>query len=396
MAAATSQAPSLDYYSSKLFEVTSTYEPDASDLENPLPGFPPRYEGERVWTGSEMALKEEEWTLVLSEEDQAHVLDALRHFKKTFPLPKELHDRLRAVSNDVYNGRGFGVVRGLQPEALTEEENVLVYAGVSTHVAPTRGFQDVDRELVTCHVISEELRPGAEEQDLRPAFTNGRLAFHTDVGDILSLFVIDASSTGGETMIVSSSHLYNELARTRPDLLRELGENWVSFPSQDYYTDGTPLVTNAPGNKLVFQYSRLPITGFRNKGANTTIPPPTQRRLEAMTLVEDLAWKHAFPLPGKPGDMAYINNFCLMHARNSFDLDDGGKPLPSKRHLVKMMLQDGEMTWELPESLAWYSERVYGANREGGGRVERWQVSIGDEKLPDGRIWAGSGSFNNG
>lgn len=41
---------------------------------------------------------------------------------------------------------------------------------------------------------------------------------------------MDVSDTGGETMIVSSCHLYNEFARTRPDLLRELGENWVSFP----------------------------------------------------------------------------------------------------------------------------------------------------------------------
>ncbi|KAJ3541802.1 hypothetical protein NM208_g4434 [Fusarium decemcellulare] len=408
MAATTTQAPNFDYYSSKLFEITSTYKPNDADLEQPLPGFPSRYKGERVWTGSEIALKEDEWATVLSEQDQKHIVEALRHFQslnlhpecltaETFPLPQELHDRLRKISHDVYEGRGFGVLRGLRPEIFTEEENVLVYGGISSHVAPERGFQDVNRELVTCHVISEELRPGAEDQDLRPAFTNGKLAFHTDVGDILSLFAMDVSNNGGETMIVSSCHLYNEFAETRPDLLRELGENWVSFPSQDYYTDGTPLITNAPGDKLVFQYSRLPITGFRNKGANPTIPAPTQKRLEAMTLVEDLAWKNAFPLPTKRGDIAYINNFCIMHARNSFDLDAEGKPLPSRRHLVKMMFKDPELTWDLPESLSWYSQRVYGPNRDDGGRKEKWQLSIAsDESLPDGRIWAGSGSFNNG
>lgn len=167
--------------------------------------------------------------------------------------------------------------------------------------------------------------------------------------------------------------------------------------SQDYDTDGTPLVTNAAGDRLVFQYSRLPITGFRNEGANPTLPPPTLKRLEAMALLEELAWKYSFPLPRKAGDIAYINNLCLMHARKAFDLDANGNPLPSKRHLVKLMLQDPELMWDLPESLSWYSKRVYGPNRDDGGRTEKWQLSVAsDESLPDGHIWAGTGSVSNG
>ncbi|KAK7429716.1 hypothetical protein QQZ08_003742 [Neonectria magnoliae] len=209
--------------------------------------------------------------------------------------------------------------------------------------------------------MSEELKPGAEEQDLRPAFTNGCLAFHTDVSDILSLFTMDVPNNGGETMIVSSCHLYNQFARTRPDMLHQLTEKWVSF-----------------------------------SGANPTLPAPTEEGLEAMALVEDLACKHAMPLPGKPGDIACINNLCLMHARNAFDLDEKGKPLPSKRHLVQMMLQDPELKWELPDSLSWYSQRVYGPNQDGG-RTEKWQLGIAcDESLPDGHIWAGTGTLNNG
>ncbi|KAK7414080.1 hypothetical protein QQX98_007023 [Neonectria punicea] len=104
---------------------------------------------------------------------------------------------------------------------------------------------------------------------------------------------MDVSNTGGETMI-------------------------------DYYTNGTTLIANAHGDKPVFQYSCLPITGFRNRGANSTLPAPTQERLEAMAPVEDLA-------------------LCLMHARNAFDIDEKGKPLPLRRHLVKMMLQDPEL-----------------------------------------------------
>lgn len=69
---------------------------------------------------------------------------------ETFPLPHGLHSRLRQVSHDVHNGRGFCIVRGLDIEALTDEESVLVYAGISSHVAPVRGFQDKERKMVTC------------------------------------------------------------------------------------------------------------------------------------------------------------------------------------------------------------------------------------------------------
>jgi len=224
---------------------------------------------------------------------------------------------------------------------------------------------------------------------MKPAFTNGRLAFHTDLGDILTLYARDVSDTGGETMIVSSSQIYNELAAARPDLLQEFAKKWTFSMSQNYETDGTPLVTNAAGDKLVFQYSRLPVTGFRNSGPNPTQPAPSQKRLEAMALLEELAWRRSLALPRQPGDIAFINNLCLMHARKAFDLDMNGNSLPSKRHLIKLMLQDPELKWDLPDSWSWCQERIYGTNQADGGRMERWEVTPGSN-------WAGDGTYSNG
>jgi len=81
---------------------------------------------------------------------------------ETFPLPQGLHSRLRRVSHDVHNGRGFCVVRGLDLEALTDEESVLVYAGISSHVAPVRGFQDKERKLVTCRYGHIEVKNSSD------------------------------------------------------------------------------------------------------------------------------------------------------------------------------------------------------------------------------------------
>ena len=89
--------------------------------------------------------------------------------------------------------------------------------------------------------------------------------------------------------------------------------------------------------------------------------------------------------------MAFINNLCLMHARREFDVDEvSGESLESKRHLVKLMLRDEELSWKLPQSWDWCRERIYGENGGVGGRSERWELS------PNKLVMAGKGSYNNG
>lgn len=59
------------------------------------------------------------------------------------------------------------------------------------------------------------------------AYTDGEVIFHTDVGDIVSLFVLGEPVEGGESLVASGGRVYNELARTRPDLVRVLAEEWL-------------------------------------------------------------------------------------------------------------------------------------------------------------------------
>lgn len=50
------------------------------------------------------------------------------------------------------------MVRGVRTEELTEAENVLVFGGISAHVAPLRGFQDENLEMVTCTFCYRDLQ----------------------------------------------------------------------------------------------------------------------------------------------------------------------------------------------------------------------------------------------
>jgi hypothetical protein len=62
---------------------------------------------------------------------------------------------------------------------------------------------------------------------LAPAYTNDHQVFHTDAGDIISLFAIGVAEEGGESKIASSWTVYNEIAKDRPDLIDTLANDWV-------------------------------------------------------------------------------------------------------------------------------------------------------------------------
>jgi hypothetical protein len=59
------------------------------------------------------------------------------------------------------------------------------------------------------------------------AYTTDKQAFHTDAGDIVSLFCLNTAVKGGESKLASSWTVYNELAPTRPDIIKTLSEDWA-------------------------------------------------------------------------------------------------------------------------------------------------------------------------
>lgn len=53
-----------------------------------------------------------------------------------------LHSELRKLSDELHNGHGFFVIRGVPVDKYSREENIIIYAGLSAHIAPKRGRQD--------------------------------------------------------------------------------------------------------------------------------------------------------------------------------------------------------------------------------------------------------------
>ncbi|KAF8636781.1 hypothetical protein AX16_010982 [Volvariella volvacea WC 439] len=336
---------------------------DPSLPETPLPeGFPAHLDSPLVWEGEDWT-DEKQWTYDLSTEHLKEIDDAVKHFKslnkplgllspETFPLPT-LSPALKSLAKELYTGRGFFVLRTLPVDSYSRADILLIYAGVSSHIAPLRAVQDASNNSIIAHI--KDLTKTVEEGKIgAPAYTTEKQVYHTDVGDVISLLALETAPEGGRSWISSAWRVYNELAEKRPDLIKTLAEDWAfdNFGSEPPYSL-RPLLYHKDSH-IIIQYARRLFTGYWALPRSEGIPPITEAQAEALDALHFLAEKHALGLDFKKGDIQYINNLSIFHARDAFtDTDD------KARHLVRLWLRNEELAWPLPEALEPVWKRLY-------------------------------------
>ncbi|KAG6839151.1 hypothetical protein C0991_005406 [Blastosporella zonata] len=334
---------------------------DPSLLSTPLPdGFPAQVDSPLVWQGSDWK-DEKEWVYELNPEQLKEIDDALKHFRglekplghissSTFPLPT-LGPILADLARELHTGRGFFVLRTIPVSSYTREENVIIYAGVSSYVGNLRAVQDTP--AVVAHI--KDLTQTAFAKTIgAPAYTTDKQVFHTDIGDIIALFALETAAEGGTSRISSTWKAYNELAATRPDLVKTLSEPW---PFDAF--GGNPAYILRPllyyhDSKIIIQYARRNFTGFQALPRSTDIPALSEAQAEALDAVHFLGEKYNLGLNFQKGDIQYINNLAVFHARDAFT------DTPEKtRHLLRLWLRNEELAWQTPEELESYWKRLY-------------------------------------
>ncbi|KAF6527320.1 hypothetical protein HZS61_010364 [Fusarium oxysporum f. sp. conglutinans] len=295
-------------------------------------GFPKQLNGDLVWEGDSVG-QTYDWTYKLSEDQLGEIDQALQHFKglglslghlttETFPLPN-LHSELRKLSDELHKGHGFFVIRGVNVDNYTREENAIIYVGISSHIASQRGRQDSKfngkpADVVLTHV--KDLSAGQDKSAIgSPAYTTDRQVFHTDSGDIVSLFCLQTALEGGASRIASTWRVYNELARTRPDLIHTLSQNWnvenFANPNKKFTT--RPLLyhqkaTDTLPERVALQYARRYFVGFGALPRSHDIPPITEAQAEALDALHFLGDKLSVSTNFAKGDMQFINNLAVL------------------------------------------------------------------------------------
>lgn len=210
------------------------------DLPTILPeGFPQKMRSDLVWDKSDIAARFD-WTHHLTDLDLEELEHALQHFKslkktlgyinqETFPLPT-LHTKLRDISREIHHGFGFKVIRGLPVDTHSREDILAIYAGLASHIAPTRGRQDNQYDGRPADVVLNHIKDISTthvgNKIGSPAYTADKQVFHTDSGDIIALLCLSEAQEGGQSKVSSSWNVYNEIAATRPDLIQTLAEDW--------------------------------------------------------------------------------------------------------------------------------------------------------------------------
>ncbi|KAJ7460899.1 hypothetical protein B0H11DRAFT_1736327 [Mycena galericulata] len=340
--------------------------------QRPIPaGFPQRVDGPVVWEGKDWT-DESQWVYNLTDSHLQEIDQALAHFegldkplgfigRDTFPLPT-LSPELRKLAEVLYSGRGFFVLREIPIDKYSRRELAIVYAGISSHVGSGRGRQD-GTNAVLAHIkdlrVSHAHEKGA---DGNAAYTTDKQVFHTDIGDLIALLGIQTSAQGGVSRISSGGRVYNEIAKTRPDLITVLKDNW---PLDRYGLFGVgpgyverPVLYNEDGH-IVIQYSRRHFTGYGTQLRSPNIPPISEAQAEALDTVHFLAEKYSLGLNFKKGDIQYINSMGLLHARDAFTDDE-----QHTRHLIRLWLRNDELAWKTPKPLAETWKKLYSVPSE--------------------------------
>jgi len=299
-------------------------------------------EGPTAWSGAALG-RSDEWIYVLSAEERIAVERLASEVRKSGESYQQIErDKLTlgplapavgAWRDTLHRGRGFVLIRGLPVETLSQADAAAVYWAIGLHLG-TPVAQNFQGELLT-----SVRDTGADPNDpsTRLYKTRAEQDFHTDGADIIGLLCLQTSKRGGESRIVSSVSVYNDIVRRRPELAPVLFENfyWHYFePSMEapvYFV--RPICAERGGS---LNTSFIPWY-IRRAQELPDVPPLSALQRQAIEEIEATANDPALflDMEFRPGDIQLLKNSVILHKRTAYeDWDESER----KRHLLRLWL----------------------------------------------------------
>ena len=253
--------------------------------------------------------------------------------KDDFPLPT-LGPQLRLWQEEVVNGRGFYVLRGLNTADHSDEQVGTIFWAIGLHLGRAV-TQHLKGDLLG-HVYDHGRRYG--NLDVRGYETNAHLPFHTDLGDLVGLLCLRRSKSGGLSSVVSAVTIHNEILRRHPEYLAPLYRGF-------HYIRREAALTESPVTP-----HRLPVFGARNglvsvrlirnqinAACTKTGVPLEPIEKAALDLFDELAYDPAIHLDMdlQQGDIQFCNNYVMLHSRTAFE---DYPEIERRRHMVRLWL----------------------------------------------------------
>lgn len=317
-----------------------------------------------AWYPADM-LRRTDWIHTLSDAELSDLLGAVASVeargidikditRERFPLPV-LGPVLDDIRDALREGRGFVLIRGLPIAEITRARAGAAFFGIGTYLGGA--ISQNPKGHVLGHV--KDLGKDYADANVRGYQTSARMTFHSDQCDYVGLLCVQPSKSGGESLIVSSVTLYNEMLKRRPDLAAALSKRF-------YWTKhGEVKEGEEPWYRLAVFSFHDGYLSVRGAGAHIMkaqglpgVPPFTEADKEGMALFQELANELAMPMTFEPGDMQFLHNHVMLHTRTAFE--DWPEP-ERKRHLMRLWLNDPEGRPIAPE----FRDQITGIEIEG-------------------------------
>lgn len=320
--------------------------------------------GPDVWDGKMMAATDD-WRHPIEDRWVAEIDAALAQTKAqglrwqditkdAFPLD-EFAGELQQVQDDLEDGMGIVKFSGLPVERYSEDDRRRIFFGIGCHIGmpvyqSAEGelmgdIRDEGAEAVKRGVIQTEEEKQAFLSSRARVQTTSLLRWHTDRTDVVGLLCVRPAAKGGISKVVGTMALYNEILRRRPDLLALLCRPYPrSLFGQE--TGGRNLIHDLPifcehNGKFTSYYSRTYVEAAQKIDG---VPPLSDAQVEALDLLAEVAEELCYQMHFAPGDMQFLNNHVVYHARSAFEDDDtGGRLL----HRIWLSMPNGRA---LPDS----------------------------------------------
>jgi hypothetical protein len=305
--------------------------------------------GACVWHGREMA-NSSRWRRRLGDVQLAEIDHAVRRASARclgwqsvtaddFPLPSCV-DLADDISAELEDGTGIVLLQGLDPSRYSLDELRLLYAAIARQVGTfvysnragelMREIRDVGRDG-GCQAVQRYGALPEPQGDFLSSYartlSNGPLRFHTDRCDAVALFCVRQAARGGLSQLCSSPAVHNAMLERRPDLCAALYEDlWRSRFGEEDATNKSayPLpVWGVRERKFTSHYSRTYVEAAQRR-PESEVPRITDRQWQALDLLAKLAEELCFEMSFAPGDIQFVNNHVIYHARSAFEDDDEG------------------------------------------------------------------------
>ena len=294
--------------------------------------------GPCAWRGNEIA-RDARWRFSLEADELAEIEVGLAAVRarglgwreltpEDFPLPS-MSEKLGAMAEELEHGSGLANLSGLPIERYGAHLRHVWYA-IGLNLG-TPVFQDsngllmrdiTDEDQDTDALLGHQLtaRDGSAFKSSKArTLSSAELRFHTDRTDVVGLLCVAQAPEGGISRLASSVAVHNAMIERHPGLAALL---YGPYPRSRLGEEmgGEELYYELPvfaqrGAKFTSHYSRTYIEAATELAG---VPRLTPDHWRAMDMLHDLAVELSFATRMEAGDMQFLNNHVIYHARTAY------------------------------------------------------------------------------